>query len=219
MDLKGGTTNQVLAKNSDTDMDFKWVADAAGMTNPMTTTGDTIYSSSGSTPARLGIGTAGQVMGIAAGIPAWVAAPSGAIKQVVFAEYSTVTSTNTTTLTDIGLSATITPSSASSRIIVLAQASWSQSAPSQSDVGVKAALLRGATNILSKPTASAGYFQLFGNTQAKSIQGVLSLMDYDDPATTSATTYKVQGASYDYADCQWQPSSSKSTLILIEVLF
>ena len=74
MDLKGGTTNQVLAKNSNTDMDFKWVADAAGMTNPMTTTGDMIYSSSGSTPARLGIGTSGQVMSVSgAGIPSWTA--------------------------------------------------------------------------------------------------------------------------------------------------
>jgi len=53
-----------------------WTTDAAGMTNPMTTTGDMIYSSSGSTPARLGIGTAGQVLGIAAGVPAWTAAPA-----------------------------------------------------------------------------------------------------------------------------------------------
>jgi hypothetical protein len=30
LDLKGGTTNQVLAKNSNTDMDFKWVAASAG---------------------------------------------------------------------------------------------------------------------------------------------------------------------------------------------
>jgi hypothetical protein len=77
-DLKGGTTNQVLAKNSNTDMDFKWVADAAGMTNPMTTTGDTIYSSSGSTPARLGIGTAGQVLQVNSGAtaPEW-GAPAG----------------------------------------------------------------------------------------------------------------------------------------------
>jgi hypothetical protein len=36
--------------------------DTTGMTNPMTTTADMIYSSSGSTPARLGIGTAGQVL-------------------------------------------------------------------------------------------------------------------------------------------------------------
>lgn len=30
VDLKGGTTNQVLAKNSNTDMDFKWVTSASG---------------------------------------------------------------------------------------------------------------------------------------------------------------------------------------------
>ena len=46
--------------------------DTTGMTNPMTTTGDTIYSSSGSTPARLGIGTSGQVLTVSgAGIPSW----------------------------------------------------------------------------------------------------------------------------------------------------
>jgi hypothetical protein len=78
VDLKGGTTGQVLAKNSNTDMDFVWSNDAAGMTNPMTTTGDTIYSSSGSTPARLGIGTAGQFLAVNSGAtaPEWVAAPS-----------------------------------------------------------------------------------------------------------------------------------------------
>jgi hypothetical protein len=70
-DLRGGTTNQILAKNSNTDMDFKWVSDATGMTNPMTTTGDTIYSSSGSTPARLGIGSTGQVLTVSGGVPAW----------------------------------------------------------------------------------------------------------------------------------------------------
>jgi hypothetical protein len=31
-DLRGGTTNQLLAKNSATDMDFKWVAPAGGLT-------------------------------------------------------------------------------------------------------------------------------------------------------------------------------------------
>lgn len=77
VDLKGGTTGQVLAKNSNTDMDFVWSADAAGMTNPMTTTGDVIYSSSGSTPARLGIGTSGQLLSVGgSGIPAWTNAPS-----------------------------------------------------------------------------------------------------------------------------------------------
>jgi hypothetical protein len=50
--------------------------DTTGMTNPMTTTGDTIYSSSGSTPARLGIGSAGQVLTVASGVPSW-ATPAG----------------------------------------------------------------------------------------------------------------------------------------------
>lgn len=50
---------------------------AAGMTNPMTTTGDTIYSSSGSTPARLAIGTTGQVLTVAGGVPTWASAGAG----------------------------------------------------------------------------------------------------------------------------------------------
>lgn len=70
-DLKGGTTGQVLKKNSNTDMDFVWSADSAGMTNPMTTTGDTIYSSSGSTPARLAIGSTGQILSVSGGLPTW----------------------------------------------------------------------------------------------------------------------------------------------------
>jgi len=45
--------------------------DTTGMVNPMTTTGDTIYSSSGSTPARLGIGSTGQVLTVAGGVPTW----------------------------------------------------------------------------------------------------------------------------------------------------
>jgi hypothetical protein len=51
--------------------------DTTGMTNPMTTTGDTIYSSSGSTPARLGIGSTGQVLTVAGGVPTWATAASG----------------------------------------------------------------------------------------------------------------------------------------------
>jgi hypothetical protein len=53
--------------------------DTTGMTNPMTTTGDTIYSSSGSTPARLGIGTAGQVLQVNSGAtaPEWATPAAG----------------------------------------------------------------------------------------------------------------------------------------------
>jgi hypothetical protein len=51
--------------------------DTTGMTNPMTTTGDTIYSSSGSTPARLGIGSTGQVLTVAGGVPSWATPAAG----------------------------------------------------------------------------------------------------------------------------------------------
>jgi hypothetical protein len=51
--------------------------DTTGMTNPMTTTGDMVYSSSGSTPARLGIGSTGQVITVAGGIPSWATPASG----------------------------------------------------------------------------------------------------------------------------------------------
>jgi hypothetical protein len=51
--------------------------DTTGMTNPMTTTGDTIYSSSGSTPARLGIGSTGNVLTVAGGVPTWAAPAAG----------------------------------------------------------------------------------------------------------------------------------------------
>ena len=56
------------------------IVQTAGMTNPLTTTGDTIYSSSGTTPARLPIGTASQILTVSGGLPSWqtpAAAASG----------------------------------------------------------------------------------------------------------------------------------------------
>jgi hypothetical protein len=87
VDLKGGTTGQVLSKNSNTDMDFTWVTDAAGditgvtagtgisgggtsgtvtVTNSMATAidakGDLVAGTAADTFARLGVGTNGQVL-------------------------------------------------------------------------------------------------------------------------------------------------------------
>jgi hypothetical protein len=64
-DLKGGTTDQVLAKNSNTDMDFKWVTsdDANAIQNTIVDAkGDLIGATAADTPARLAVGTNGQVL-------------------------------------------------------------------------------------------------------------------------------------------------------------
>jgi len=105
VDLKGGTTGQVLKKNTNADMDFVWSADSAGMTNPMTTTGDTIYSSSGSTPARLGIGTTGQVLTVASGIPSWATPAGGGTKNFSLLNTGGTTMTGASTITISGISA------------------------------------------------------------------------------------------------------------------
>jgi hypothetical protein len=63
VDLKGGTTGQVLAKASGTDMDFTWATDASGI--PATifdAKGDIIAASAADTAARLAVGTNGQVL-------------------------------------------------------------------------------------------------------------------------------------------------------------
>lgn len=97
VDLKGGTTGQVLSKTSNTDMDFTWTAggditevqagvgiSVASGTGPIpvitnsstdliTTAGDLLYGTAADTVARLGIGTAGQVLKVNSGAtaPEW----------------------------------------------------------------------------------------------------------------------------------------------------
>jgi hypothetical protein len=64
-DLLGGTTGQVLSKNSNTNMDFTWVTsdDANAIQNTIVDAkGDLIAASAADTPARLAVGTNGQVL-------------------------------------------------------------------------------------------------------------------------------------------------------------
>ena len=65
LDLKGGTTGQVLSKTSNTDMDFTWVTsdDANAIQNTIVDAkGDLITATAADTPARLGVGTNGQIL-------------------------------------------------------------------------------------------------------------------------------------------------------------
>jgi len=65
VDLKGGTTGQVLSKASGTDLDFTWVAqdDSNAIQNAIVDAkGDLIAATAADTPARLAVGTNGQVL-------------------------------------------------------------------------------------------------------------------------------------------------------------
>ena len=70
--------------------------DVANIDGLLTTTGDTYYASAAGTPARLGIGTTGQILNVAAGVPAWTTASSGAMTLVTRASFSAVATTGTT---------------------------------------------------------------------------------------------------------------------------
>jgi hypothetical protein len=197
--------------------------DTTGMTNPMTTTGDTIYSSSGSTPARLGIGTTGQVLTVAGGVPSWAtpaAGGGGKVLQVVFAEYSTA-NTTTTTYADTGLSATITPSAATSKILVIASQQASASRTSD-DVGVQYRLVRGSTTILQQGAADEGgsFYQYIAMSGESSVifTTVTPITYLDSPSTTSATTYKITGKSnFSSTTASFQKGSAVSTITLLEI--
>jgi hypothetical protein len=82
-DLLGGTTGQVLSKASNTDMDFTWVTsdDANAIQNTIVDAkGDLIAATAADTPARLAVGTNGQVLtadSTAATGLAWATASGG----------------------------------------------------------------------------------------------------------------------------------------------
>jgi len=92
VDLKGGTTGQVLAKASGTDLDFSWVA-----VDPLTildAKGDLITATAADTPARLAVGaTNGMTLQVdsttATGLK-WAAASSGALTLISRSSYSNV---------------------------------------------------------------------------------------------------------------------------------
>ena len=92
VDLKGGTTGQVLAKASGTDLDFSWVA-----VDPLTildAKGDLISATAADTPARLAVGTNGQVLTAdstqSTGL-AWASPASGSMTSIASGSLSTGT--------------------------------------------------------------------------------------------------------------------------------
>ena len=135
------------------------------------------------------------------------------ILQVVTASTSTSASSSTATLADTGLTATITPQSSSSKILVFVNHPQCHKSDANGFNCLTLSILRGATNIQTVATV-AGF--TFTNTQL--VFGVSGAV-LDSPATTSATTYKTQFASsFGGATLSVQfGSAGTSSIVLMEV--
>jgi len=108
--------------------------------------------------------------------------------QVVTGSTATYASTAGSTFIDTNLTATITPTSASSKILILVNQAGL--VKFSSNTGVSLRLLRGSTTLLQFEEAA-------GFTNSTAFNGISgsSACYLDSPATTSATIYKTQFAS------------------------
>jgi hypothetical protein len=167
---------------------------AAGAPGPeggsltLTTKGDVLTRSS-SALSRLGVGSNGTVLTAdsaeATGLK-WATPVSGKVLQVVNAIYTTGTASTTSTFADTGLTASITPTSATSKVLVFITMPVYKDT---SDTTGQFKVLRGSTEIAT--LSNAGYTASGGANDV----GAVAINYLDSPATTSATTYKVQFAS------------------------
>ncbi len=198
-----------------------WVGLAADQT-PLTTKGDLFGFST--VDARIPVGTNGHVLTADSAETLGVkwAAPAGGGKVLQVVEGSTLTNAtnSTSTFADTNLTATITPSSATSKILVLISQAGCTVAGTNDSTGMKFRLLRGATDLGGISDGIWGYASI--NQQGR--QGYTISMSYlDSPNTTSATTYKTQYANYvNKAEVRVQDylataSTARSSIILMEI--
>jgi hypothetical protein len=143
-----------------------------------------------------------------AGVPS-SALPASSVLQVINATYGTQIITTAPTYIDTGLTATITPSSTDSKILVfVSQAGLRKT--SSAYVGVK--LFRDATQLVY----FAGTTGFTGSTTTNGT-GCDSACYLDSPASTSAVTYKTQFNGNGVGTAYVQASNVTSTIILMEI--
>ena len=122
-----------------------------------------------------------------AGVPA-SAMPAGSVLQVVQITSTTTAATASPTMIATGIGATITPTSVSSKILVMIQTSLSGT------TGIGISIARGETIIWNPMVSDENGF--YGALYNDSVTRALSNMQYlDSPATTSATTYNLYFAA------------------------
>lgn len=199
VDLKGGTSGQVLSKNSNTDLDFTWVTqdDANAIQNTIIDAkGDLIVGTAADTPARLAVGTNGQYLTAdsttASGLK-WNAAPAGAVKQIVQTQWTAEQSLSSTTYADVTSgSLSITPTSSSSSILVIGNI-YGFIARDFAGISLKMKLLRGTTSLVDSPEGVI-YIYAQNVSQSGIFAAPYTMIYKDSPATTSSITYKFQAA-------------------------
>jgi len=114
----------------------------------------------------------------------------GKILQIIYAETTTHVTTTSGNYVDTGITATITPSSNSNKILAVASIQWMLYREStETDGSFK--LLRGSTAISTHDNVV--HIEAGTTSQSRIIsEGGYTIQNLDSPATTSATTYKVQ---------------------------
>jgi hypothetical protein len=208
----GGTSGTVTITNS--------------MATEITAKADLIVGTGNATFDNLPVGTNGHVLTADSTVSPtglkWAApAGGGKILQVVYGSTTTPTSVVSTSFTDSTLSASITPSSATSKVLVFTNLATSMSR-SSTEIGFAQQLVRASTNILTPDGSNKKGSGLVAVAAATLVimHNRTSLMYLDSPATTSATTYKIQIACSTTADggnVEAQTNSATSNIILMEV--
>jgi hypothetical protein len=140
--------------------------------------------------------------------------PTGSVLQVVNATYSTTVSTSDSgNYIDTGVTATITPTASSSKILVLVNFGQCLKGTGDSGNSFGFRLLRDATVI--RGDGSLGVF--FTNSTLQLNAGY-AFNYYDSPSSTSALVYKVQLINKNgNASISVQASSVPSTITLLEI--
>jgi len=135
------------------------------------------------------------------------------ILQVVVGSYAVQTTSTSTTFADTGLTATITPTSASSKVLVIVQQGGCGKLVGNALSRMQIKLFRGATD-LGAFCDSVGYT----NSSIDNYIGTQGHIRLDEPATTSATTYKTQFANqFNGNGVIVQANASTSSIVLMEI--
>jgi len=140
------------------------------------------------TPLTLATSKGGSLVRTASNT--WTFTPSGGggkVLQVVEGTTSTDVDSTSTTFVDTTLTATITPSSASSKILVIFHQNGCVRVSGTTTTGIGLRLMRDATSL-----GVFAYYAGYTGTSLSVFLGTISGSKLDSPATTSAVVYKTQ---------------------------